>query len=95
MGLQSLGGYPQAFRLSIDTTGRDQPLRALTEHVRVVAGSNTLRVFFTKEDFDADVNYVEVTTTLPLSLPIEVKNLWFKASAGTIATELVAIYRKG
>lgn len=68
MSVQICGGFPVVRRLSVPTTGigadGEYRLPGPTNFLQVAnEGANIVRIYFTKSDYDADVNYVELAAT--------------------------------
>ena len=92
MAFENRGGIPRVFRASIPTTGRPHDPKFTSKFLQISnEGANVLRVYFTKEDFDADANYIALAATIGFyEGPAEVQTVWFRAVAG--ATDVVAIF---
>lgn len=103
MSFENRGGFPTVFSATIDTTGQRHALPAISKHLRIrnTGGTNDLRVFFTQADFDADANFVTVDANVAtdsedvLEGPFEVKEIWFKAAAGSTTVEMIEFNRRG
>lgn len=88
--LQTRGGFPHVFRASIPTTGRLHDPKKWTSYIQVWVTTNAVRLYFTKEDFEKDQNYLEVAADKFWEGPAEVRGVWFKAQ--TAAADVVAIF---
>jgi len=96
MGMQNLGGIPRAKTVSIDTTGRVVPFEALSMSILVRAAGNACRLYFTKDDFDANINFWEVRVAdPPLQIPLEDRSIFMRGVVGASDVQLVVFHRKG
>jgi len=105
--VQTRGGVPYVLRDTITTAGRKIRVPFLISHLKIRnKGGAIVNLFFTEADYVAGENYVEIpviATTAPYGEwegPVETstgdhESLWVKASAGTVAIELVAFQRRG
>lgn len=96
MSMQGRGGIPRGKTVAIDTTGRFVQFDALSAAIVVRASTNAVRLFFSKDDFDGNVNFWEVKTTdIPFVIPLEDRGVWLKGVAGTSDVQLLILHRKG
>ena len=96
MSFQSRGGIPRARRYAaIDTTGQQIRFDALSMNVCLEPTGAALRVFFSQEDFDNDLNYWEIADGELFDKPIEDRCIWVKAAAGAAAVQMLVLHRKG
>lgn len=94
------GGIPHVFRDSITTTGRKHDIKQFTKYLQVYAGTNPAKLYFSKADYDADKNYVDIPVAAAATPwgwegPAEVSEVWLKGNGGTSAVVLVAYLRRG
>lgn len=101
------GGLPFAFRSTIDTTGSTVTIPGVTKHLQVSnEGGNPLRVYFTKADFDANANFIELAATIgffegPAEIGVNPGGgegrdfLYLRAAAATTVASVVAYLRRG
>lgn len=101
------GGVPYVLRDTIDGTGRIVTLPTLINHLKVRnKGAGIVRLYFTKADYTADANYIEIPVSAAATPygewegPVETatgdhENLWVKSATGSNAIELVAFQRRG
>lgn len=96
MGLQALGGIARVRDLSIDATGRQVAFDALSMRIKFqrVAG-NPIRLFFTEDDFNNDVNFWEVGVGEDFDCPIEDRCVWMKGDGGVSTLTMMVLHRKG
>ncbi|OGD36844.1 hypothetical protein A2V94_07085 [Candidatus Atribacteria bacterium RBG_16_35_8] len=90
---ETRGGAPEIFRADIDTGGLYHFLKATSKWICIRVKTNTCRVFFTKEDFDNDINYIEIVADDCWKGPIETNKIWFKGVGGASSIELVVARR--
>lgn len=98
MGVQTRGGIPRVKQgLSITTSGRKVPFEALSTHVIVRTATNPVRLFFSKADYEADVNYWEVAVgeANKFDAPLEAREIYMKGNGGTATVDLIVFHRKG
>lgn len=81
--------------------GRRGPIICKSIEIRNLDGTagNALRVYFSQDAFDDDVNYITIPGgSSQLSTwfgPAELVQLWMKSAAGTPRFEIVAYNRRG
>lgn len=99
--MEGRGGVPHVFRETIDNTaGRAHKFPFAIKYLKVRAGTNPCKLYFTEADFTADANYVLVPvpgTSTPNGEwdgPVEATQVWLKGSGGNSAVELVAFQRR-
>lgn len=96
MGTQFRGGIPRGKTVAIDTTGRFVQFDAISAEIVIRASTNAVRLFFTKDDFDGNVNFWEVRLTdAPFAIPLEDRGVWMKGVAGTSDVQMLILHRKG
>ena len=99
--LEIRGGVPRVFRASIDTTGRKHRFSFTSKWLKLRVAINPCRVYFTKEDFDADEGYVVVPVPSAQAPhgewegPVEADEIWLRGDGGSSDVELVAFQRRG
>lgn len=100
------GGIPYVIRESIATTGRKVRLPFFISFLKIRVETNPVRLYFTEEDFNANVNYVLVQPASAIypygqwEGPVETcagdrSDLWLRGDGGPSAVELVAFQRRG
>jgi hypothetical protein len=100
--LEGRGGIPHVFRETVDhTTGRYHRFPFTSKYVQIRVLTNPCKVYFSEDDFVADVNYILIpvpATTAPYGEwqgPVEAGGIWLRGSVGSSAVELVAYQRRG
>ena len=99
--MQGRGGVPNIFRESITVAGREHRFPFTSFYMIVRTATFPCKLFFTKKDFDADVNYILVpvpANQTPHGLwegPVEATEVWLKGSGGTAVVEVVSFQRRG
>lgn len=95
------GGVPHVFRADIDTTGRHHGWPFWSKYLIIRASGAPCKVYFTKEDFDNDENYITVPVAAAatphgeIQGPFETEGVHLKGDGGTSTIELVAFQRRG
>jgi hypothetical protein len=104
------GGIPRVRRLQVATGGQEVNLPFYTNYLiarnKDTTAANIVRLYFTKADFIADANYVQVPIAAAATPqgewqgPVETDpgengNIWVKSEAGTPVLELVVFQRRG
>lgn len=91
-GVQMRGGIPEVFRDgAVTTDGRKHTFPFVTNWLRIKAGGDACRMYFTQADFESDSNYVELPNEN--EWPLELEVIWFR-STGVTAIEMVATQRR-
>lgn len=94
------GGWPQVFRDTITTTGRDHKFGFISKYIQIRVATSPCRVYFTEDDYTNNENYVEVpipATTAPYGEwegPAELRQVWLRGVGGSSSVELVAYQRR-
>jgi hypothetical protein len=98
---------PFCVHLAVDMTGRDSAPPMVTKFVQISnEGANILKVYFTKPDFDADINFISLAATTGFyEGPAEVgvnptgpqgrDRLWFRSAAGATTAVVLWYLRRG
>ncbi len=95
------GGVPRVFLEGVPTGGREHQFKFATEYLIIRATANPCKVYFTKDDYDNDVNYVTVpvpaadTPHGEWQGPVEATKIWLKGDGGTSTVEMVSFQRRG
>jgi len=95
------GGVPHVFREAITTAGRYHGWPFWSKYLIIRVADFPCKVYFTKEDFDADENYILVPVAAAatpygeIQGPFETEGIHLKGSGGTSTVELVAFQRRG
>jgi len=100
------GGIPYVVREAITTTGRKVRVPFYMMHLKIRVDTAPCKLYFTEEDFNADVNYVLIpvpSASTPYGEwegPVETAHgtnvdLWLRGSGGSSDIELVAFQRRG
>lgn len=99
MSFQTRGGIPRIRQLVVQTDGTNaRPFRfeALSMGICLKTATNPVRLFFSQEDFDNDVNYWEhAPGDGTFDKPIEEKCVWMKGVGGPATVTLMVLHRKG
>ena len=107
MKIEWTGGQPRTTRQAVDGTGALVPFQGdsraygggttkwlILRNLSVTA-TEIIRVYWTKEDFDGDKNYVTLDINEEISAPIEMAvGVYAKSQAGTPTLEVTALYRR-
>ncbi len=91
-GLQTKGGIPEVFRVTVTTAGRKHSFPFITNWMRIKITGDACKMYFTSADYDADENYVDLPNNE--SWPLELEAIWFK-SVGSTDIEMVSTQRRG
>lgn len=92
-------GPPHVFLGSYNTTGDTHSIRGVSHWIRIRVSTNPCKVYFSETAFNNDIDYITIPVAAAAtpygewSGPIEISNIWFKATTGTTNVELVAAYR--
>jgi hypothetical protein len=98
--MESRGGIPVVFRGAIDTSGRYHPFPTACKYLVIRAATNPCKIYFSKEDFDRNENYILVpvpATTTPHGEwqgPVEANGIWLQGLGGSSSIELVTFQRR-
>ncbi len=97
--IETRGGFPFVTRRSVPTGTSAQQLFASPGHIKYLQvmneGANVVRLYFAREDYDADTSYVELAaTTGTFSGPVELRsrNLFIRAVGGAADPVVVIMY---
>lgn len=104
--VQTRGGIPIVRREAITVAGRKVRLPVWIQHLKVRTADYPVKLYFSEEDFDSDINYVLIPVPAAETPygewegPVETAadkytDLWFDAVGGTANIEMVAFQRRG